>query len=526
MMNTKYINKVLGGVFSCLLLLGTSLLTSCDDYLDVAPSDKQTADQLFANKAGFYTAANGIYDALAGDELYGKQMTWEAVDILSKSYSPTNSAQYIKSLTANSYTDTYTSPIFSSIWGKAYELILNANLLIDQVDKQQGMLTSQEAACLKGEMLAVRAFLHLDMLRLFGPSPINGYDQPAIPYNESTEVFAHDLLTIKEAGEKIIRDLNAAEELLKNDPIIENGPMMSAPEGSESVQLRYRQYHMNYYAVKALKARAYCWVGDKQNALAEATGLINDQKVQEMFPPVDPNKLLANSSNPDRVFSSEVFMGVYDKDRDQVYQEYFSSAATAYQHLQPYASYITSSSGLFGHIILGMLESYDYRYQSQWEQASGLGATGHSFIKYKKIDQPDPTDENSEYYYAKMIPLITMQEMFYIACECAETDTEKVDWYNKARMRRGCPDLNAMGIVPVLEMYWTMYGYGPMLLSNEIRREMWGMGQWIYYPKHVEVGAETLGIPGPGAYYFSECGSEQNYGSIDCQPPLPVEEMK
>ena len=139
-----------------LVAINLSLLTSCDDYLDVAPSDKQTADQVFANKAGFYTVSNGIYDALASDALYGKQMTWEAVDIMSKSYVTTNSQMAYRSLTANSYSDAYASPILSSIWGKAYEVIMNANLLIDQVDKQQGMLTSQEAACLKGEMLAVR----------------------------------------------------------------------------------------------------------------------------------------------------------------------------------------------------------------------------------------------------------------------------------------------------------------------------------------------------------------------------------
>ena len=65
----------------CVLCLLCVLSVSCDDYLDVTPSDKQTAAQVFASKAGFYTASNGIYDALSGDALYGKQMTWEAVVI-------------------------------------------------------------------------------------------------------------------------------------------------------------------------------------------------------------------------------------------------------------------------------------------------------------------------------------------------------------------------------------------------------------------------------------------------------------
>ena len=141
----------------CVLCLLSALCASCDDYLDVAPSDKQTAAQVFASKAGFYTASNGIYDALSGDALYGKQMTWEALDLMVPSYVTSNSTQYMKSLANNSYTDTYAAPVLSSIWGTAYELILNCNLLIDQIDQQQGLLTTQEANVLKGEMLGVRA---------------------------------------------------------------------------------------------------------------------------------------------------------------------------------------------------------------------------------------------------------------------------------------------------------------------------------------------------------------------------------
>ena len=516
-MNTKYMNKVLGGMTACLLFFGACFFASCDDYLDVTPSDKQTAAQVFASKEGFYTAANGIYDALASDELYGKQMTWEAMDLMAPSYVTTYSLQYMKSLAANNYSDAYAAPILSSIWKKAYEVIMNANLLIDQIDQQQGKLTTNEANCLKGEMLAVRAFLHLDMLRLFGPVPQLGLDKPAIPYNNSSDVYVHDLLTVKEAAEKIIEDLNAAEELLKNDPIIENGPMMSPAQGTESVQMRYRQYRMNYYAVIALKARAYNWICDAENAMAQAKRLIDDPKVQQMFPPVDPNKLLANSSNPDRVFSSEVFMGVYDKDRDQVYSLYFASTAPASQRLQPLSTYVTGNLGLFSHLLLGS-ETSDYRFQSQWEMASGLGATGYSFIKFKPIDRPDPLDEDSEYYYAKMIPLITMQEMYYIMLESSSSDMDKFSWYNKARVRRGLPDLEAMGMGPTFAMYWG-YGYGGYFYDQEVRRETWGLGQYFFYAKHNQFYGDY------GSY--TPMGSGSGKGNpINIQPSLPAEEMK
>ena len=508
------------GLSTCMLLFGTCLLTACDDYLDVSPSDQQTADQLFANKAGFYTAANGIYDALSGDNLYGKNLTWGAVDIMSKCYNNASLAYSYNSLAQNSYTDAYASPVLSATWGTAYETILAANLLIEQIDKQSGKLTQSEASNLKGEMLAVRAMLHLDMLRLFGPTPFNGLDQPAIPYNNSSDIYTHDLLTIAEADSMILVDLNAAEELLKNDPIIENGPMMSEPTGAESVQQRYRQYRMNYYAVIGLKARAYTWIGDAKNGLDQAKRLIEDGTAQKWFPAIDPNKLLANTSNPDRVFSSEVLMGVYDKDRDKVFDNFFASDAPATQRLQPYASYLTATSGLFAHMMLG-LETYDYRFQSQWEAASGVGITGYVFTKYKSIAKPDENDEDSEYYFAKMIPLVTMQEMYYIACECDSTIDGKVDWYNKARIRRGCYDLNMIGLAPMMATYWG-YGYGNIFLSNEIRRETWGTGQWFYFAKRQEI------YPGYGVgfIYTYDNGSAGSTATYDVQPPLPAGEMK
>ena len=64
-MEKAYItNKVRASVkwvlpFYLLTLL--PLFTACDDYLDVTPSDKQTAAQVFASKEGFYTAANGDF---------------------------------------------------------------------------------------------------------------------------------------------------------------------------------------------------------------------------------------------------------------------------------------------------------------------------------------------------------------------------------------------------------------------------------------------------------------------------------
>ena len=122
-----------------------------------------------------------------------------------------------------------------------------------------------------------------------------------------------------------MRDLDEAERMLADsDPVIEGGRMASQ-EGDEAVYLRYRQLRMNYYAVLALKARVYLYAGEEAKALAVARELLTDSKVDEYFPAVDPNKLLANQDNPDRVFSTEVLAGIYVKDRADIHTTYFSS---------------------------------------------------------------------------------------------------------------------------------------------------------------------------------------------------------
>ena len=501
-----------------ILLLGIMfLLVDCSDFLDVVPKDKQTAEQLYSTKAGFYTAVNGIYDGLSSEDLYGGKMSWEAIDIMSKRYVTTKAGLYFKDLSNNDYSSTYVASALSAIWQKSYELILAANLLIEQIDNQRGILSETEANLMKGEMLAVRAFLHLDMFRLFGPRWDNNPDALSIPYNESTEVTTLPLLPFSTIMEKIICDFNNAEALLVDDPVIVNGPMASEGEG-ESVQLRYRQFRFNYYAVIALKARAYLWGGDKVNALVEAKRLLEDPKVKECFPAVNPNKLLANTTNPDRVFSSEVLAGVYVKKRDEIFSNYFSSTAPVSNFLQPHSTYVSGAqTSLFTHLLLGA-ETMDYRFQSQWEGASGVGAKGHVFTKYKAIDKPDPDDDDSEYFYSRMIPLVKLVELYYIATECEPQIEDGLKWYNEIRGKRGCiaiPEAYA----PLITSY---FGGWPMLLAQEYMREFYGEGQAFFFLKRITIVA---GYPG-GTVTPYDNGESLSMATLDIMPPLPEGEMK
>ncbi|MBR0523997.1 MAG: hypothetical protein IJK09_03460 [Prevotella sp.] len=71
----------------------------------------------------------------------------------------------------------------------------------------------------------------------------------------------------------MLTDLDEAERLLKlSDPCVENGLDDSTNQDNF---LSYRQLRLNFWAVKALKARVYLYTGDTAKAYQEAKAIID-----------------------------------------------------------------------------------------------------------------------------------------------------------------------------------------------------------------------------------------------------------
>lgn len=454
--------------FKTLILLSLILLggicTGCDRFLDVQPKDQYTEKQLLATRGGYYTAMNGLYNNLNSNSLYGKNLSYELIDVISKRYAPLAKSTYLTSLNSWGYAEENVSKALESTWATAYTTILNCNVILENLATQQGILSPAETNLMKGELLALRAFLHFDMLRLFGPIYKEDPSAPSIPYNESVKIMNLPLLSADSiVHNKIMRDLDEAEKLLAKDPVIPEGPMASALEDENEVYLRYRQLRMNYYAVLALKARVYLYAGEKDKALQAAYKLLKDKTVSEWFPPVDPNKLLANNVDPDRVFSTEVLMGIYMKKRGDIYTYSFDAENAGNNFLQPRNSFVD------GNLFAG--ETQDYRYQSQWAQATSIGVTGHIFTKYKAIQ-----DGDAKLFYSSFMPLIRLSEMYYIAAECEPKVSDGNSWLNQIRTLRGLPEITITDENELMSK-----------LRIEYLREFWGEGQIFFMYKRLFV---------------------------------------
>lgn len=111
--------------------------------------------------------------------------------------------------------------------GKAYALIANVNKLLKNADSHKDLFTGDSYDLITGEAYALRAFLHFDLLRLFGPVYKTHKEDKSICYNTQFSLSGSDLLPASKVMEYVIADLKEAEDRLAKDPIIEEGPLLS-----------------------------------------------------------------------------------------------------------------------------------------------------------------------------------------------------------------------------------------------------------------------------------------------------------
>lgn len=486
-------------ILSLAVVLSTvAVFSSCTDWLDEQPNDKQSEEQQFATKPGFYAAVNGIYDRMSGNSLYGQYLSYEMIDVLGQRYevNKTDEGSYYKYLRALAdwdYSNETVVSVLKTIWGEAYQTIMNINVVLKNLDEKGGILPVKEYQMLKGEMLACRAMLHFDMLRLFGPIYAKNPEGRGVPYNESTKTSILPILDAQSVlNDKILRDITDAQELLlESDPVLTEGPRAEYDSDTMDNSQRYRQLRMNYYATTLLAARAYLWAGDYANAATEARKITDDEKVKQFFPHVDPGTLLANNIDPDRMFSTECLFGYYNKNRGLVYENRFNGETAGKSLLAPRSGY---NQLIFAN------ETQDYRYMSQYVNGATLDGESTMYMnKFQEIkdqgrdDVLTDTDDDEAFlqaskFYGTFCSLMKVSEAYYILAEALGNPESEV--YNDAdawtylsyiRDKRGCTTGTQSGNFAALTNE----------LTKEYIREFIGEGQVFFYFKRLNKGFDN-----------------------------------
>lgn len=137
----------------------------------------------------------------------------------------------------------------SVLWNSSYNQIYAANAIVEGVDNSTA-ITGDNRNRLKGEALFIRAFIHFNLVNLFGD----------IPYITSTDYKINTMIskqTQADVYNQIIADLLEAKELL--------------PESYTSAQ----RIRPNKYTVSALLARVFLYTENWQLAENESNAIIN-----------------------------------------------------------------------------------------------------------------------------------------------------------------------------------------------------------------------------------------------------------
>ncbi|MFR3329865.1 MAG: RagB/SusD family nutrient uptake outer membrane protein [Odoribacter splanchnicus] len=479
-MNRKYFNWLLAG----LLLLACS----CSDWLDVNPRTEMKEDDMYQSEKGFKSVMNGIYIQLASKNLYGKNTSYYFPDLLAGYWykEPNTTESYIASY---NYTVSAVESTIKTIWSKYYTAIAHVNDLLENLEKSEIVFSNGNKELLLGEAYGLRAFIHLEVLRLFGPVPAEATDATvAVPY--VTELTRDPSLLVSatygEVKKHILEDLDKAAGYLQNDPFAKgtlydfNNPGSSKQKYTPSDDWHYyRQTHFNLYAVDALRARFYQWIGDGTQAAVYA------QKVVDVENPDGTEKFtLATEANTYTVSEG--------KNLVMACEHIFALSCSG---LQNYVSGVLVSSSSAKPDLYLQNTWVDKVYESQASDirsksgryflADGNYAT---YLKYSKSGVIPETDQ---------VPLVRLAEMYLILMENLPVGEARQYW-ETFRVARG------MDITVSVDSETALRNQ----VEKEYRKEFWGEGQLFFYykrhhktawslPQSVTVPANGFVVPKP-----------------------------
>lgn len=466
--------------YSILVVLST---WSCNSWLDVQPYDQVAESVAFSSFSGFENALNGIYIELNSTSLYGQYLSCEMIELMAQRYNANSSTAYYYDLQQYSYTESSCKNRFASIWSKAYNLIANTNLLLKNCEEYNSVLSEEYYKLIKGEAYALRALLHFDIFRLWGPSyVIRESDNVLLPYYKQFTLDERPYCSPEDFMKNVVEDLKMAVSLLENDPVRTEG---GRNEGIYTFT-SWRNLRLNYYAVQLLLARAELYRGEKEAALRAAREVIDVQ--EQWFPWIKRESISSGRDDADRVFYSEILFGLQNSSVSTLYSGFFNGNNL-------------SSEALLAPLSEQIYKIFnnnwdDYRYEAYLKTSEIInGASYNFFEKYK---------ETTDTVAGTIIPMLRVSEAYYIAAECEIEATDGVKWLNRVLSHRGVQEISANQLATTLE--------------QEYIREFFGEGQLFFYYKRLNKSA----IPAANDPTYSRMIDMTNKYRI----PIPEDETK
>ncbi len=369
-------------------IVAAVLATGCDRFLDVHPKGEKI--NMFESAEEYEDALYGVYSELTGSTLFGQHLML-LPEVLSQNF-VTSDYKYAElaegEMTSNGSTSTK-----REIWKNAYAAINHINNIVEHAEED--IDTYRHSRLYLGEALALRAFVHYEILKLFGPPywATDSEKKTTIPYVTNYSFDISPLLSYDEVCGNILSDLKRAEECLSEDETLVTAERSNTALAFTDARIA----HINLYAAQALTARVYWSMNDMDNAEAYAEKVISSGRFS--FRPVSAFVQPDNGT----LDLNETIFGLYITDESTMMRKLNingSGASSSLVLASGYASLYEKDSGA----------STDYRL-SAWFDVS------YSLCR-KLVNNCFISEDNS--YSGKSIlgyDIVRLPEMYYIVAE-------------------------------------------------------------------------------------------------------------
>lgn len=489
------------GLYIVLAIASAVLSSSCNKWLEATASGQVSDTQMFSSRSGFLEALSGIYIDMGSDECYGKYYTWSVNDLVAYPYSPNPSIE-ITVWQSHKYNLQAAVPVIRDMWRGGYNIIANVNRVLKELENTTVLSYSDEKQVVKGELLAIRAYVHFDLVRMFGPVGYGDEDKKklTIPYATAYEKAPAPQHSLEETMALVLADIDAALQCLEKDPVTDNGAEQFLATCNTDGYWNGRTRHLNYYAVLALKARVFAWM-DRIPEAAEIAKQVMDETLEKgIVSWIDPDSIVKAVSNDDRdwTFSSE---------------HLFSLDITGlYSKVQPY-HFSLSNSGTFITVDYLTIDAvFNQGIVSNQEDIRGpalmmsYNTSGYTLNKFfGSSTQKAP--------FRDRMPMLRLSEMLLLRAEDAIGQNQADEAKELLALLREKRGITSPAGVSADETF----------LDEEYVREFVGEGQLFFYEKRV-IGRNKAAVrtystpfytsPAENAMVYPYPQEELNYGRV------------
>lgn len=196
------------------------LLSSCSDFLNVDNHDAISSNKYYNTEADLKTALNGVYATLAQNATYRGYMLGRLSLDGDQGYNNRDGDLN----TVGDYTVNATDTKILQFWQTLYAGINDANMLLENVDNPEIVITIGERNRIKGECLFLRGYFYFLLTQNFGDVPLILKSTSLKPTQEEMSPKRTSSVIIYN---KIVQDMEDALDLVNDIDANGNGGRVS-----------------------------------------------------------------------------------------------------------------------------------------------------------------------------------------------------------------------------------------------------------------------------------------------------------